>query len=56
VAPSDRWLEAALLDDDEREMARATVLRLRTEEVDTTGSVGIVADAPPPGGASSLTS
>jgi hypothetical protein len=29
-------------------MARATVLRLRTEEVDTTGSVGIVADAPPP--------
>jgi len=43
-----QWLEAALLDDDEREMARATVLRLRTAEVDTTGSVGIVADAPPP--------
>jgi hypothetical protein len=43
-----QWLEAALLDADEREMARATVLRLRTEQVDTTGSVGIVADAPPP--------
>ena len=43
-----QWLEAVLLDADEREMARATVLRLRTEEVDTSGSVGIVADAPPP--------
>jgi hypothetical protein len=43
-----QWLEAALLDDHDREMARATVLRLRTAEVDTTGSVGIVADAPPP--------
>jgi hypothetical protein len=42
-----QWLEAALLDGDEREVARATVLRLRTAEVDTTGSVGIVADAPP---------
>ena len=44
-----QWIEAALLDDDDREVARATVLRLRTAEVDTTGSVGIVADAPPPG-------
>jgi Acyl-CoA thioesterase C-terminal domain/Acyl-CoA thioesterase N-terminal domain len=43
-----QWLEAALLDADEREMARATVLRLRSAEVDTRGSVGIVADAPPP--------
>jgi hypothetical protein len=42
-----QWLEAALLDGDEREVARATVLRLRTAAVDTTGSVGIVADAPP---------
>jgi hypothetical protein len=42
-----QWLEAALLDGDEREVARATVLRLRTAEVDTSGSVGIVADAPP---------
>jgi hypothetical protein len=43
-----QWLEAALLDADEKEQARATVLRLRTTKVDTTGSVGIVADAPPP--------
>jgi hypothetical protein len=43
-----QWLEAALLDDDEREMARATVLRLRAEEVDTSGAVGLVADSPPP--------
>jgi hypothetical protein len=43
-----QWLEAAMLDTDEREVAHATVLRLRTAEVDTTGSVGIVADAPPP--------
>ena len=42
-----QWLEAALLDGDEREVARATVLRLRTADVDTTGSVGIAADAPP---------
>ena len=42
-----QWLEAALLDDDDREVARATVLRLRTTEVDTSGSVGIVAGAPP---------
>jgi hypothetical protein len=34
-----QWLEAALLDRDEREMTRATVLRLRTTEVDTRGSV-----------------
>ena len=43
-----QWLEAALLDADEREMTRATVLRLRSDDVDTSGSVGIVADAPPP--------
>jgi hypothetical protein len=42
-----QWLEGALLDGDEREVARATVLRLRTAEVDTSGSVGIVAAAPP---------
>jgi hypothetical protein len=42
-----QWLEGALLDGDEREVARATVLRLRTAEVDTSGSVGIVDDAPP---------
>jgi acyl-Coa thioesterase superfamily protein/acyl-CoA thioesterase superfamily protein len=43
-----QWLEAALLDADEREVTRATVLRLRSDDVDTTGAVGIVADAPPP--------
>ena len=39
-----QWLEAALLDGDEREMTRATVLRLRTTEVDTRGSVGLEAE------------
>ena len=39
-----QWLEAALLDDDDREMTRATVLRLRSDDVDTSGAVGIVAD------------
>ncbi len=42
-----QWLEASLFDGDEREVAHATVLRLRTAAVDTSGSVGIVADAPP---------
>jgi len=42
-----QWLEASLLDEDDREVAHATVLRLRTATVDTSGSVGIVADAPP---------
>jgi Thioesterase-like superfamily len=42
-----QWLEAALLDKDDREMTRATVLRLRSDDVDTSGSVCIVADAPP---------
>jgi hypothetical protein len=36
-----QWLEAALLDADEREMTRATVLRLRTTDVDTRGAVGL---------------
>jgi hypothetical protein len=43
-----QWIEAAMLDTDEREVAHATVLRLRRAEVDTTGSVGIEADTPPP--------
>jgi hypothetical protein len=42
-----QWLEAALLDADEREMTRATVLRLRRADVDTSGSVGIVAEPAP---------
>jgi len=43
-----QWLEAALLDADEREMARATVLRLRSDDVDTSGAVNVVADPVPP--------
>ena len=42
-----QWLEAALLDDDEREMTRATVLRLRSAEVDTRGSVELEARPAP---------
>jgi hypothetical protein len=49
-----QWIEAALLDDDEREMTRATVLRLRSDDVDTSGSVGIVAEPPPPHDAGNL--
>ena len=43
-----QWIEAALLDADEREMARATVLRLRSRDVDTSGSVVHRRRAPPP--------
>jgi Acyl-CoA thioesterase N-terminal domain/Acyl-CoA thioesterase C-terminal domain len=43
-----QWLEAALLDGDGREMTRATVLRLRTTEVDTRGSVELTARSAPP--------
>jgi hypothetical protein len=39
-----QWLEAALLDADDREMTRATVLRLRTTEVDTSGAIGLDAE------------
>jgi hypothetical protein len=43
-----QWIEAALLDADDREMSRATVLRLRSDDVDTSGSICLGADAPPP--------
>ncbi len=43
-----QWLEASLLDADEREMAHATVLRIRSDEVDTSGSVHPEVDTPPP--------
>ncbi|MDQ1455640.1 MAG: hypothetical protein QOH28_1260 [Actinomycetota bacterium] len=47
-----QWLEAALVDEDEREVARATVLRVRSDDVDTSGSVHPAVDAPPgPGSA-----
>src|SRR5690348_3894888 len=42
-----QWLEAALLDADEREMTRATVLRLRSTDVDISGAVGLVAEPAP---------
>jgi len=42
-----QWLEAALLDGDEREVTRATVLRLRSAEVDTRGSVELEARPAP---------
>jgi len=42
-----QWLQAALVDKDEHEMARATVLRLRSDDVDTSGSVCLVSDPPP---------
>jgi hypothetical protein len=47
-----QWLEAALLDDDGREVTRATVLRVRSDEVDTRGSVHPAVDTPPGPGAS----
>ena len=42
-----QWIEAALLDADDRELARATVLRLQSHDVDTSGSVCTVEERPP---------
>jgi hypothetical protein len=42
-----QWLQAALFDGDDREVARATALRLRVEEVDTSGAVQPEVAAPP---------
>ncbi len=42
-----QWVEAMLLDDREHEVARATVLRIRSDDVDTSGSVHPDVDAPP---------
>ena len=41
-----QWIEAMLVAD-EQEVARATVLRIRSEDVDTSGSVHPQVDAPP---------
>jgi len=41
-----QWIEASLTDDDQ-EVARATVLRVHTDDVDTSGSVHPVAEPPP---------
>jgi hypothetical protein len=43
-----QWIEAALLDGDDREVSRATVLRLRTTDVNVEGSVEQPVLAPPP--------
>jgi hypothetical protein len=45
------WLEASLFDERDREMTRATVLRLHSDDVDTTGSVHPPVELPPPPGA-----
>ncbi len=42
-----QWVEAMLLDDREHEVARATVLRIRSDDVDTSGCVHPDVDAPP---------
>ena len=42
-----QWLAASLTDDDGREVTRATVLRLHSDDVDTSGSVSPEVDAPP---------
>jgi hypothetical protein len=42
-----QWLEAQLHDTKGREAARATVLRMRTDDVDTTGSVHPTVEPPP---------
>ena len=43
-----QWIEAMLLDDADQEVARATALRIRSDDVDTSGSVHPVVDAPDP--------
>lgn len=43
-----QWLEAALLDEKDHEVAHATVLRVRSDDVDTSGAVHPSCDVPPP--------
>jgi acyl-coenzyme A thioesterase PaaI-like protein len=43
-----QWVEASLIDGDERAVAHATALRMRIAKVDTNGSAEGVADPPPP--------
>src|SRR5690349_17705140 len=43
-----QWIEAALHDDDGREVAHATALRVHRGEFDVAGSVSPEGDAPPP--------
>jgi len=42
-----QWLEARLHAEGEQEVARATVLRIRTDDIDTTGSVTPAVEPPP---------
>ena len=42
-----QWIEAMLFADGDHEVARATVLRIRSDEVDTSGAVHPPVDAPP---------
>jgi hypothetical protein len=42
-----QWLEASLVDADEREVAHATTLRLRSDDVDTAGAVHPTIELPP---------
>jgi hypothetical protein len=42
-----QWLGASLLDEHQHEVAHATVLRIRSDDVDTSGSVHPEVDAPP---------
>src|SRR5882757_3934755 len=42
-----QWIEAMLLARGDHEVARATVLRIRSDDVDTSGSVHPHVDAPP---------
>jgi hypothetical protein len=41
------WLSASLFDEEEREVAHATALRVHSEQVDTTGAVSPVVEQPP---------
>ena len=42
-----QWIEARLHDENEREVARATALRIRTADVETSGAVTPKVDVPP---------
>ena len=42
-----QWIEASLVDEKDQEVAHATALRIRSDEVDTTGSEHPEVDAPP---------
>jgi hypothetical protein len=43
-----QWIQASLVDDDERTVAHATALRMRTTTIDVSGSAEGIAEPPPP--------